>query len=227
MIVKKNLYNNQMSDSVAVMMLLTLSGGFQDAYTYWVRGEVFANAQTGNIVLMSGYAFSGNWELVGSYMIPVLSFAFGIFFCEVLRYKFNKITNLHWRQIILIVEIILLFVVGCLPLSLNFEANALVSFSCAMQVQSFRHFNGYNYASTMCIGNLRSCMDNLSSWFITKNKSKLKVAFQYFRVILFFAIGSGIGTISSKYIGLSAIWGSCLLLLSCFLLMNEKGYEKN
>ena len=32
---------------------LALSGGFQDAYTYNARNEVFCNAQTGNVVLMS------------------------------------------------------------------------------------------------------------------------------------------------------------------------------
>ena len=41
----------QMSDSLRVAMLLALAGGFLDAYTYVTRGGVFANAQTGNIVL--------------------------------------------------------------------------------------------------------------------------------------------------------------------------------
>ncbi len=35
-------------------------------------------------------------------------------------------------------------------------ANALVSFVCAMQVQTFRKVRGHAYASTMCIGNMRS-----------------------------------------------------------------------
>ena len=43
----------QMSETNMLMILLTISGGLQDAYSYFVRGEVFSNAQTGNIVLMS------------------------------------------------------------------------------------------------------------------------------------------------------------------------------
>ena len=35
-------------------------------------------------------------------------------------------------------------------------ATIMVSFACAMQVQTFRKVGGYSYASTMCIGNLRS-----------------------------------------------------------------------
>ena len=49
-------------DSVSVMIPLTLSGGLQDAYSYFMRDRVFANAQTGNIVLMSHALFSGQFS---------------------------------------------------------------------------------------------------------------------------------------------------------------------
>ena len=39
------------SDAWRVAAFLALSGGFQDAYSFLARGHVFANAQTGNIVL--------------------------------------------------------------------------------------------------------------------------------------------------------------------------------
>ena len=39
----------QMSESMILGVVLTLAGGFQDAYSYNCRGQVFANAQTGNI----------------------------------------------------------------------------------------------------------------------------------------------------------------------------------
>mgnify|MGYP000124712744 CR=1 FL=1 len=42
----------QMSEAFCTAMFLSLSGGLQDAYTYLFRGKVFANAQTGNIVLL-------------------------------------------------------------------------------------------------------------------------------------------------------------------------------
>ena len=47
----------QMSEAMIVSAFLAFSGGFQDAYTYIVRDHVFANAQTGNIVLMSTHCF--------------------------------------------------------------------------------------------------------------------------------------------------------------------------
>lgn len=56
-------------------------------------------------------------------------------------------------------------------------ANALVSFACAMQVQTFRKVNGYAFASTMCIGNMRSGMDSLCSWVLNRNPAALKNPF--------------------------------------------------
>lgn len=72
----------QMSETNMLMILLTISGGLQDAYSYFVRGEVFSNAQTGNIVLMSTYVAKGNWHRALHYLIPVLAFAMGIFIAE-------------------------------------------------------------------------------------------------------------------------------------------------
>ena len=55
------LSENQMSEAFINSMFLALSGGFQDAYTYNCRDEVFSNAQTGNVVLMSQNFLEGNF----------------------------------------------------------------------------------------------------------------------------------------------------------------------
>lgn len=54
-------FHGQMSDTFRAAVFVTLSGGFQDAYTYISRGQVFANAQTGNIVLLSAALLRGDW----------------------------------------------------------------------------------------------------------------------------------------------------------------------
>ena len=43
----------QMSEAYSLGALLTVGGGFLDAYTYFTRGGVFSNAQTGNLVLLA------------------------------------------------------------------------------------------------------------------------------------------------------------------------------
>ena len=67
----------------------------------------------------------------------------------------------------------MLVIVGFLPASCSMIANMLVSFACAMQVQTFRKVHGYGYASTMCIGNLRSGTESLSQFIRTGEKKSL------------------------------------------------------
>ena len=108
-------HHGQMSESLLTASFIILSGGLQDAYTYLCRGKVFANAQTGNIVLCSAYLFDGQWRHSARYLIPVLSFLLGIFAAECIHRHFKYTEKVHWRQMIILAEIALLFAVGFLP----------------------------------------------------------------------------------------------------------------
>lgn len=211
--------SGQRSDSVLVMIPLTLSGGLQDAYSYFTRDGVFANAQTGNIVLMSHSLFSGDFGGCLRYLIPVLAFALGVLAADLIRALRPGGGRVHWRQLVLLGEIGLLAGVGLLPREWNWLANALTSFSCAMQVESFRSVNGSAYASTMCIGNLRSGMSHLSKAICGRDPRQLLEAGTYGMVILLFAAGAGAGSVLTRYMGLGTIWVSCLLLAAGFLCM--------
>lgn len=211
--------HGQMSEAYITAVFLTLSGGFQDAYTYFFRGGVFANAQTGNIVLMSSHLFRGEWLSAVRYMIPLLSFGAGTYAAELVHRRFKPMEKVHWRQLILLDEIIILFIVGFFPQSWSIPANAMVSFVCAMQVQSFRKVSGNAYASTMCIGNIRSGTEALCVYFHTKDRMVLQKALQYFGVIFLFAVGAGSGCVLTACSGQYAIWYSCILLTVSFCMM--------
>ncbi len=216
---KHNGFHGQMSDKFRSAVFIILSGGFQDAYTYCCRGGVFANAQTGNIVLMSSALFRGNWGAVVKYLVPVLSFLLGIAVAELVHVHYRRQKKIHWRQIVLIEEIILLFIVGFIPEYLDPLANALVSFVCALQVQTFHKIHGQPYASTMCIGNMRSGMESLCAWFRSRDREILVRALTYFGVIGVFAVGAGLGSVLSTMTGQGTIWVCCGLLSVSFCLM--------
>ena len=213
----------QMSETFINSAVLAVSGGFQDAYTYFTRDKVFSNAQTGNVVLMSQNFMTGN--IVGGikYLFPFLAFGLGVFVTEQINAKYKMAKKIHWRQLVLLIEIAILTIVGFMPESLNMAATVMVSFSCSMQVQAFRKVNGFAYASTMCIGNLRSGTDALSVYVRERKREQFVKAFHYFGIIFFFALGAGIGGNLSVSWGVHTIWVSSVIL---FISMGLMWYEK-
>ena len=218
--------HGQMSDSFLMSAFIILSGGLQDAYTYCCRDKVFANAQTGNIVLFSAYLFDGDWTHSRRYLVPVLSFMLGIFVAECIHRHFKHMERVHWRQLILLAEIVLLFLVGFLPQEGSTAANALVSFVCAMQVNSFRTFEDNPYATTMCTGNLRSGTVQLWRYFKHREKENLRSGLGYFAVILCFVSGAGIGALLTENIGIKTVLIPAALLIVAALAMFERREEE-
>ena len=209
----------QKSESNLTIALLTMSGGLQDAYTYINRGGVFANAQTGNIVRMSENLLEWDWPGFLSYLFPVLAFALGVFISDEIKVRAKGKAKLHWREYVVIIEIIILFISAFIPHKLDALANALISLSCAMQVEAFRKVHGFAYASTMCIGNLRSGTEAFHEYIVTKDKKFRTKSFEYFGMITIFAVGAGIGTLTAHHFGIYGILPSCLLLLCAFITM--------
>lgn len=212
----------QMSESMVLGVVLTLAGGFQDAYSYNCRGEVFANAQTGNIVLLGQNLASGNFQNALHYVFPLLAFLGGVYLSEWVRELCKGYQRLHWRQIVLVFEIVMLVIAGLLPQSLNVVSNVLMSFACAMQVDSFRKFRGIPCATTMCIGNMRSGTELLCQYHITKDPELKRKSLHYYFIILVFAVGAAVGAVVSQKFGNPSIWIAAGLMLIGFVLMFVK-----
>lgn len=217
------LHTDQMSDSFRIGAILAVVGGFLDAYTYLARGQVFANAQTGNIVLLGVHLSEGDFTKALFYLVPILAFVAGIFVDEWIKHHLDGKMALHWRQTVLLIEFLALIVVLFLPLGkADAFANALVSFICSMQVQSFRKFHGMPYATTMCTGNLRSGTDHLVKYFQTKDPVRKEKSLHYYSIILFFILGAAIGSVGTKLFGSLSLSICCVLLIIAFLMLFTK-----
>lgn len=165
----------QISESIRLGALLAISGGMMDAYSYIMRGHVFANAQTGNMLLFGVNLSEGNFQTALTYFCPILAFTIGIMLADVFRMK--SIEMLHWRQISVLIEAVILFGVAFIPLPLNLLANSLTSLACGIQVESFRKIHGRGIATTMCIGNLRSATQNMCDFSIPKRRKVCETDF--------------------------------------------------
>ena len=207
-----------MSESRQMGILLSLAGGFLDAYTYTARGRVFANAQTGNVVLLGLHLAAGDLRGIGTYLIPILAFLAGVLVAEAVRRRCAG-RVLHWRQICVALEILALLAVAFFPQSRNMEANLLVSFVCALQVQSFRKLDGITCATTMCTGNLRSAGELLFRYWDTRDAAFLRKSLRYFFVDAVFLAGAALGVACVRFLGEPALLVCCGLLLAGFLLM--------
>ena len=214
--------NRQMSETFRLGALLALVGGFLDAYTYLARGGVFCNAQTGNTVLLGIHLIRRDWLGALHYLVPILAFAAGVLTARAVHDRFGASARLHWRQLTVGAEMLLLAVVAFLPAAASGGANVLVSYVCAVQAESFRKVHGSAFATTMCTGNLRSGTERLYECWRTGDRAQGRRAAQYYGIILFFIAGAALGALCTGLWDRRAALAACLLLLGAFLLMFQR-----
>ena len=208
-------FSKQMSESIKLGVILAIAGGFMDAYSYMCRGKVFANAQTGNILLIGINISERNWHMALHYLVPVLAFAIGIALADLVKIRTKDLTLLHWRQS-----------VSFIPQDFNLVANALTSLACGIQVESFRKIHGNGIATTMCIGNLRSATQHMCSYANTKDKEYIKKGLLYYGIIFFFVIGAVIGNACVEMFAEKALLIASAILAVAFVMMFVDGEKE-
>lgn len=213
-----------MSETFKVGAVSAIAGGFMDAYSYVCRGNVFANAQTGNMLLAGLNIYDGNWSEALKYILPVAFFAVGIVLCEYIRNFVGKCSDgrngfLHWRQVSVLAEMLFLAAVCFIPQKYNLLANGITSMACGIQLESFRKIRGKGIATTMCIGNLRSATENLCKFIQNREWSFLRRSLFFFGVIFFFVLGAVVGNCAVTIMGEYALLLCSFILFTVFLLM--------
>lgn len=209
----------QTSERFRIGALLAAAGGLLDAYTYLARGGVFANAQTGNIVLLGVRGVEGDWRGVVHYLLPILAFIAGVLAAEAIKHRLCGVQRIHWRQAAVALELLILAAVAFLPSALNGLANIAVSFVCAVQVESFRKVHGNAFATTMCTGNLRSGTQQFYQFLTTGRREHLRQTAQYGGIILCFIAGAAVGAACVGRLGQYTAALACLPLLITLFLM--------
>lgn len=219
--------SERVSESMRLGMLLMLTGGFLDAYSYLIRGNVFATAETGNIVLLGINLAQGNFARAGRYLIPIVSYGVGIFVAEWLKKSLGDHPKVHWKEGILWLEILIVLMAGFVPQEGNSVVACLIAFMSAMQVEAFRKMHGNAYATTMCTGNLRSGTELLSVGGFEKNPKKVRAGLSYYWIVFVFVIGAAISTVLCGILAERAIWFCAVTLLAAlaFIRYQKKSAE--
>ena len=216
----------QRSESFLVSALLVAAGGLLDAYTYLSRGGVFANAETGNIVLLGLHLARGQWRAAGTYLLPILAFALGVLAAEFIREHHRSGPRYHWRHTVLLAEIAVLCAVAFLPRGeWDPAANTLVAFVCALQVETFRKVRGNPFATTMCTGNLRSGTEAIYHALTGGKRTSVEKGLCYYAVIACFIAGAALGAWLTGLAPQRAVLGAAGFQLAAFGLMCQKGRQ--
>ncbi|MDO5100337.1 MAG: YoaK family protein [Eubacteriales bacterium] len=211
----KTIVDHRMTGGLAAALLLTAAGGSMDAYSYLVRGGVFATGQTGNLVLVALGAARQDRELLFRAMVPIAAFIVGAVLAQILCRSVFYGHRRSRQWLIPVAEAIVLALVALIPARVEpIWANTVLSFSAAVQFCCFKSFgSGAVYATVFCTGNLRSAVEHLFRGLVEKDRQALRSGGAYAMLILAFGLGAVVCYLCIEFWGEAAILAVALLLL--------------
>ncbi|MEU6405940.1 YoaK family protein [Streptomyces sp. NPDC046985] len=210
--------------SVRLGVLLALVGGGLDAYTYVSRGGVFANAQTGNVVLLGVAAAGRHWAQAVRHIPPIIAFVLGVLVTESLK-RPRVAVRVRWpARAVLVLEILALFCVGLLPSgAADTAATVLVAFSASLQVATFRKLVDTPYSTAMTTSNLRTATQSAYLAVVARDRDAARRARRFSAVLGAFFAGAIAGGFLTDWEGVHAVWALAgLLALGLVLFVHDE-----
>ena len=206
-----------------VYFTLTAVAGFWGAYTYLLRGNVFCNAQTGNVVLMAMALGSAKWEEGLYYLIPLSAYILGAFVSELVPNPVKRHLPVRWDTLLIAIEILAILFLGLLPESAPVQiAQVGINFIASMQYNTFRQAEGVAVATTFVTNHIRQVGVGLAmEWHHRHDAEKphRRKFLTHLGMLLFFAAGATIGTVFCvQFLG-RAIWITLLPLAVVFAVL--------
>jgi uncharacterized membrane protein YoaK (UPF0700 family) len=188
-------------------LLLTLTNGFMDAHTYYVRGGVFANVQTGNVIF---FAIDASERKVGAalaHVWPILAFMVGVALAS--HIKSGRVERFvpHPLRWTMTVQVAALVVIGFIPVTVaHTYVTVPIAFLAAVQMGLFRNVGDLAYLPVATTGNLMRFIESGYDGLVEKAAPSRPAAGIYGALILAFASGALIGAFASRAWGAHAIW---------------------
>ena len=100
-------------EKIWIFALLIAAGGYLGAFTYSLRGGVFCNAQTANVVLLSMALGNGQWSRALYYLIPISAYILGAVISELLPNRVKRLHFLRWDTMLVGIELITVLLLTC------------------------------------------------------------------------------------------------------------------
>lgn len=197
-------------------LVLTTVAGFFGAFTYLLRGNIFCNAQTGNIVLMGMALGAGHWRGALYYLIPISAYMAGAFISELVPNPVKHHLPIRWDTLLIAIEMAVVLFLGFLPDSAPVQISQIsINFIASMQYNTFRQSGGVPMATTFVTNHIRQVgvgLAHLANELYTGHRSDRKKLLAHTELLLFFFAGTVIGTIFCRLLSGKAIWVTLLPL---------------
>lgn len=193
-----------------VYFTLIAVAGFWGAYTYLLRGNVFCNAQTGNVVLMGLALGSGEWSTALYYLIPISAYILGAFVSELAPNPMKRRFCVRWDTTLIFIEMAAVLGLGFIPESAPVQiCQVAINFLASMQYNTFRQAQGVPVATTFVTNHIRQVGIGLAKEVRhrrTGNKSHREKLLRHSGMLAFFAVGVVVGTVFCHLLMGKAIW---------------------
>ncbi len=198
-----------------IAFILAIIAGMMNGYTYHVA-HLFSTVQSGNIILLGETIATQNWDRLLTIALTVLAFGLGSMFTMLVEILINIKSRHTWTYIILLIEAAILVVIalGFLNESLTVvQICMVISFIAGMQGNGFHKIKGMLYGNVAVTLVVQLAFNYLMQ-FIGGQRAALKTASLFFLVLLGFAAGGLIGTLTTlRYEELSLLLPAALLVL--------------
>lgn len=190
-----------------VYTLLMASAGMMGAYTYILRGGVFCNAQTANVLVMAMSFGKGDWAGGLYYLIPFSAYLLGAFVSEILPSPVKRLGFLRWDTYLVLFETAVLFLLGFVPLSVPHQiVQVAVNFLASMQYNTFRQAEGIPMATTFCTNHIRQVGVGFAKAVRKRDSAALRRCLIHLGMVASFFVGAALLTALCGPLAERSIW---------------------
>ncbi|MCH4082110.1 MAG: DUF1275 domain-containing protein [Atopobiaceae bacterium] len=143
--------------------LLIFVAGWYGAYTFFLRGGVFCNAQTANVVLFAMALGKQEWLSAAYLLLPISAYFFGSFLSEWMGKTIKRMHFLRWDTLLIALEMCAVVFLAFMPAAWPDQiCQVTLNFVCAMQFNTYRQVEGVPAATTFVTNHIRQIGSNLA-----------------------------------------------------------------
>ena len=206
-------------ETLPVAALLILAAGMLDAYTYVGYGGVFANAMTGNIVILMIHLAHGDFAGGCRYIYPIAAYVCGVAVAHSLKEKPFAKWIAYPARISLGIEVVFLALAALIPGLPDPVVVTGIAFVAAMQATAFTRVGTFAFTSVTTSANLRHFAESFMAAVVFRRGNAAWRELTFFATVVgcFFAGALG-GAGMSLAFGHAAIWLPFILLSGALVL---------